>query len=93
LLVAFYQADVLIITDIYPAGEDPIPGVDAKALFEGIREHGHKNVSFIDDKDRIAAHLIDVLKEGDILITLGAGDVYKVGDKLIEKLLPVDSEQ
>jgi len=92
-LVAFYQADVLIITDIYPAGEDPIPGVDAKALFEGIREHGHKNVSFIDDKDRIAAHLIDVLKEGDILITLGAGDVYKVGDKLIEKLLPVDSEQ
>ncbi|MEW6616307.1 MAG: UDP-N-acetylmuramate--L-alanine ligase [Thermodesulfobacteriota bacterium] len=92
-LVAFYQADVLIITEIYPAGEDPIPGVDAKALFEGIREHGHKNVSFIDDKDRIAAHLVDVLKEGDILITLGAGDIYKVGYELIEKISPVNGER
>jgi UDP-N-acetylmuramate--alanine ligase len=92
-LVALYQADVLIITEIYPAGEDPIPGVNAKALFEGIREHGHKNVSFIDDKGRIAAHLMDVLKEGDILITLGAGDIYKVGHELIEKMLPVNGEQ
>ncbi|MFH2013068.1 MAG: UDP-N-acetylmuramate--L-alanine ligase [Pseudomonadota bacterium] len=85
-LVAFYQADVLIITDIYPAGEEPITGVSAKALFEGIREHGYKNVSFIDDKNKIAAHLIDVLKEDDILITLGAGDIYKVGHELIENM-------
>ncbi|MFH1624246.1 MAG: UDP-N-acetylmuramate--L-alanine ligase [Pseudomonadota bacterium] len=85
-LVAFYQADVLIITDIYPAGEDPIPGVDAKALFDGIKKHGHKNVSFIPDRERIVPCLMEVLERGDIVITLGAGDIYRVGDELIKEL-------
>ena len=88
-LVAFYQADVLIITDIYPAGEDPIPGVDARTLFEGIKKHGHKKVSYIAGKDKIAPHLMDVLEEGDMIITLGAGDIHKVGDDLIERLRPL----
>ena len=85
-LTAFYQADLLVITEIYPAGEDPIPGVNARTLFNGIKEHGHKNLLFIPDKERIASHLVEILKEGDMLITLGAGDIYKTGDELIERL-------
>jgi UDP-N-acetylmuramate--alanine ligase len=85
-LVAFYQADVLIITEIYPAGEDPIPGVNAKTLVDGIREHGHKHVSYIPDKDAIPSRLEEILKAGDMVITLGAGDIYKVGDALINRL-------
>ncbi len=85
-LVAFYQADVLIITEIYPAGEDPIPGVNAKTLVNGIREHGHKHVSYISDKDAIPSRLEEILKAGDMVITLGAGDIYKVGDALINRL-------
>lgn len=85
-LVAFYQADVLIITDIYPASEEPIPGVDAKTLSDGIREHGHKNAAYISDKDNIPSYLMEILEEGDMVITLGAGDIYKAGDELIERL-------
>ncbi|MDY7033470.1 MAG: UDP-N-acetylmuramate--L-alanine ligase [Thermodesulfobacteriota bacterium] len=85
-LVAFYQADILIVTEIYPASEDPLPGIDAKTLSDGIKEHGHKNVSFISDKGKIASHLMDILEEGDMILTLGAGDVYKVGDALIDTL-------
>ncbi|MDY6854345.1 MAG: UDP-N-acetylmuramate--L-alanine ligase [Thermodesulfobacteriota bacterium] len=85
-LTAFNQADILIITDIYPAGEEPIPGVDARSLFDGMKEHGYKNISFLPDKDRIASHLKKILKKGDLLITMGAGDIYKVGDELIDKL-------
>ena len=83
-LTAFYQADILIVTEIYPASEDPIPGVNARALAEGIKEHGHKNVFYISDKKKIASHLVDILKEGDMIITLGAGDIHKVGSELID---------
>src|SRR5512136_889176 len=55
-LTAFYDADVLILTDIYAAGEDRIEGVEAKALFEGIRDYGHKNVSYFPEKKEVVDH-------------------------------------
>jgi len=85
-LTAFYDADVLILTDIYPAGEDPIPGVEARALFEGIREHGHKDVTFLGDKKEIVDHLLRIIRSGDLVVTLGAGDIWQIADELVRKL-------
>ncbi len=85
-LTAFYEADVLVITDIYPAGEEEIEGVHARHLFEGIREHGHRDVHYISDRHEILQYLLTVIMPGDLLITLGAGDIYRVGEDLIEEL-------
>jgi len=85
-LTAFYEADVLVITDIYPAGEEEIEGVHARNLFEGIREHGHRDVHYISDKNKILQHLLRIIIPGDLVITLGAGDIYRVGEDLIEEL-------
>jgi UDP-N-acetylmuramate--alanine ligase len=83
---AFNQADKLIIMDIYAAGEKPIPGVSGQVLYEGVKQHGHKDVVFIPDKEKVVEHLATVLKKGDIMITLGAGDVWKIGEQLVERL-------
>ena len=83
---AFNQADVLFLLDIYPAGEDPIPGVKAENLYEGIKGHGHKDVTLVPDRKEILEHLLPRLKTGDLVITLGAGDVWKIGETLAEEL-------
>ncbi|MBM4276957.1 MAG: UDP-N-acetylmuramate--L-alanine ligase [Deltaproteobacteria bacterium] len=85
-LAAFYDADVLILTDIYAAGEERMEGVEAKALFEGIREYGHKDVTYIPDKKEIVGHLLDVVVPGDMVITLGAGDIYQAAEELMSRL-------
>ncbi len=85
-LTAFYDADVLILTDIYPAGEDRIEGVESKALFEGLREYSHKDVSYLADKGQIVEHLLRILSPGDLVITLGAGDIWQVSEELVQRL-------
>ncbi len=85
-LTAFYEADVLVITDIYPAGEEEIEGVHAHRLSEGIREHGHRDVHYISDRHEILQYLLRVIVPGDLMITLGAGDIWRVGEDLIEEL-------
>ncbi len=85
-LTAFYEADILLITDIYPAGEEEIEGVHARHLFEGIREHGHRDVHYISDRHEILQYLSTVIMPGDLVITLGAGDIYRVGEDLIAEL-------
>jgi UDP-N-acetylmuramate--alanine ligase len=85
-LTAFNDANLLILTEIYPAGEDRIKGVEAKALFEGIREYGHKNVTFFSEKREIVDHLLCILTPGDMVITLGAGDIWQVSDELLKRL-------
>jgi UDP-N-acetylmuramate--alanine ligase len=85
-LTAFNEANVLILTDIYPAGEDRIEGVEAKALFEGIRDYGHKDVTYLADKREIIDHLLRIIQPGDLVITLGAGDIWQVSDELVKRL-------
>ena len=85
-LTAFYDADVLILTDIYPAGEDRIEGVEAKALSEGVREYSHKDVTYLANKKEIVAHLLRIVTPGDLVITLGAGDIWQVADELANRL-------
>jgi UDP-N-acetylmuramate--alanine ligase len=83
---AFNQADVLFLLDIYPAGEDPIPGVTAENLYEGIKGHGHKDVTLVPRRAEILDRLLARLRKGDLVVTLGAGDVWKIGEALAEEL-------
>ncbi len=85
-VTSFEGADRLILTEIYEAGEEAIPGVSGEALYQAFRRRGHMDVEFIANKDDIAARLLPELKEGDIVLTLGAGDIYKVGEELVEAL-------
>lgn len=81
--VAFSNADLLVVTDIYPAGEKPVEGVSAEKLFNTIIEHGHKNVLFVPDKKTIPEKVKELMRPGDMVITLGAGDIWKVGREII----------
>jgi UDP-N-acetylmuramate--alanine ligase len=92
-LTAFNQADVLFLTGIYAASEDPLPGVNVEDLSEGIKGHGHKDVTLVLEKDRIVERLLPRLRPGDMVFTLGAGDVWKVGEALIKKLKEKDSSE
>jgi UDP-N-acetylmuramate--alanine ligase len=85
-VTAFYQADYLVVMDIYAAGETPIPGVEARLLAEGIAGHGHREVHFCPDAEAVMAHLQQVVKPGDLVLTLGAGNVWQVGETLAEWL-------
>ena len=90
-LTAFNQADVLFLTGIYAASEDPIPGVKVEDLCEGIKGHGHKDVTLVPDKSQVVEQVLPRLRPGDMVITLGAGDVWKVGEALIQKIKEKDS--
>ncbi len=83
---AFYQADVLVVTDIYPAGEAPIAGVTAQALTTAIREHGHRDATYAESREAAVERVAKTARPGDMVITLGAGDVWKVGPALLERL-------
>ena len=85
-LTAFEGADRLILTEVYPAGEDAIPGVNSESLYQAIKRKGHMEVEFMPDKSQIAKALAEKLNPADIVLTLGAGDIYKVGEELVEAL-------
>lgn len=85
-VISFNEADVLVVTSIYSAGEDPIDGVTGEGLAQGIKEHGHKEVIFCAREEDILTTILSVTRPGDLVITLGAGSIYKVGDRLLEKL-------
>jgi UDP-N-acetylmuramate--alanine ligase len=80
---AFYQSDVLMVLPIYAAGEEPIAGITGQALGEQIIAHGHKQVLIAEGIAAAAAQLKTLLAPGDLLLTLGAGDVWKVGIEVL----------
>lgn len=83
---SFYHSDALVVLPIYAAGEDAIEGVDSGLLFESIRARGHKSIAFFEDKKETISYLKNLLEKGDILLTLGAGDVWKVGEDVLAEL-------
>jgi len=80
---AFYQSDVLLVMPIYAASEKPIAGVDAALLCEGIKAHGHKDVHCVSGPKEAVKLLQALLEPEDILLTLGAGDVWKIGEQVL----------
>jgi UDP-N-acetylmuramate--alanine ligase len=83
---AFYQADLLVVTEVYAAGESVIPGVSGKQIADGALGHGHRNVTFIPDTGEVAEFLLPALQAGDMVITLGAGDIWRVGEEVLHRL-------
>lgn len=83
---AFYEADVLIVTDVYAAGEPVIPGVSGRQIVEGALDHGHRSVTFLPDKEAIPAFVLSVVEPGDMVITMGAGDIWQVGEEIVRRL-------
>jgi UDP-N-acetylmuramate--alanine ligase len=85
-VTCFYDADVLVLTEIYAASEKPIEGINAENLVTSIRKHGQKDVTFISDREKICLHLQGVIREGDIVLTLGAGNLWQIGEELLTVL-------
>lgn len=83
---AFHQSDVVIITGIYSAGEDPIEGVTAESIYEGTVSHGHKGALYVPEMDGIIDVLMDKIRPGDMIITLGAGSVTEIGPQLLARI-------
>ena len=82
----FENADVLAVTDIYPAGETPIPGVSGESLAEAIRRQGHRDVTLVRDLKDVPGFLISRVQPGDMVITLGAGSVWRAGEEFLRQL-------
>ncbi|MDH7604670.1 MAG: UDP-N-acetylmuramate--L-alanine ligase [Melioribacter sp.] len=83
---SFLNSDVFICTDVYPAREEPIEGVTGELIANAAKNYGHKNVYYEPDKTKIPELLKSIYKKDDIIITMGAGDIWKFGEKFVEYL-------
>ncbi len=84
---AFVDADYLVITRIYPASEPPIPRITGKLIYDAVKKFGiPKALFYIENPEEIIERFLKELKEGDVFVTLGAGDVWKIGERILEKI-------
>jgi UDP-N-acetylmuramate--alanine ligase len=83
---SFHQADSVFVMDIYAASEKPIEGVTAEALVDRIRQFGHRGVEYVGTLDRGVEALLAAAAEGDLVLTLGAGNVWQAGEKVLDRL-------
>ncbi len=83
---AFNDAELVFVSDIYAAGEEPIEGVSADRLTREMHDHGHRGVRYVPRRADLSAAMLPHLREGDIVITLGAGDIGQTGDDLLDQL-------
>jgi UDP-N-acetylmuramate--alanine ligase len=84
-LSAFHDADVLLVFDVYAAGEEPIEGATGERLCEGVRDHGHKEAHYAGRAGEAREAVLSRLRPGDVFITMGAGDVWKLGESLLPR--------
>ena len=82
----FNKADLVIMTEVYPAGEQPIPGATGQALADAVRAHGHHAVHYVPDKRDVTQKLLDEVRPGDLVIALGAGDINASARQLVAAL-------
>lgn len=83
---AFLNSDIFICTDVYPARELPIEGVTGDLIASTTKKFGHKNVNYVADKNDVPALLNKIKKDGDIIVTMGAGDIWKYGEQFVAML-------
>lgn len=84
--LSFFDADILVVTDVYPSREQPIEGVSGEMIAKAAIDYGHRQVHYQADKTQVPAFLKELCTEGDIVITMGAGDIYRFGDRYLEDL-------
>ena len=82
----FEAADLLVLTDIYSAGEDPIPGINGEVIKEEVEKQTGKEAVYIANREDIAGYLEAVVKPGDLVMSMGAGDIYRTGEELVDLL-------
>jgi UDP-N-acetylmuramate--alanine ligase len=82
--LSFFDAEVLVVTNIYPSREKPIEGVTGALIADTAKNYGHKDVHYVKDKNDLPEKLKEITKTGDIIITMGAGDIYRYGEKFVE---------
>ncbi|MEW6720468.1 MAG: UDP-N-acetylmuramate--L-alanine ligase [Thermodesulfobacteriota bacterium] len=82
-LSAFHEADILLLFDVYPAGEEPVEEASAERLCEAIREHGHKGARYAGKAVEAGESVRSLLRPGDIFLTMGAGDVWRLGESVV----------
>ncbi len=82
---SFYHSDLLVVVPIYPAREQPIKGVTGELISQAAIKYGHRNVIYVQDNDDIIPKVKELIKPNDIVITMGAGSIYKYGEKLFEE--------
>jgi UDP-N-acetylmuramate--alanine ligase len=83
---SFYDAGVLLVTGIYAASERPIDGVSGATIVDAARRSGHRAVEYIEDMDALYERAMGTIRPGDVVLTLGAGDIYKVGERILSAL-------
>jgi UDP-N-acetylmuramate--alanine ligase len=82
---SFLLSDVLVVTDIYPAREEPIQGITGELIVNAAKQFGHKDAHYVPDKKQVPEFLRTMVKNGDIVITMGAGDIWKYGDEFLKQ--------
>ena len=82
-LEAFDDADAVVLTDIYSAGEERIDGVSTEAVYQALKRRGHLDVRYVPARERVAEALLDVVRPGDLVLTLGAGDIHRTADEFL----------
>jgi len=83
---AFLLADVLVVTDVYPAREEPIQGITGELIANAAKQFGHKDVYYCPEKNRIVPLLLSIATKNDIVVTMGAGDIWKYGEQFLKEL-------
>jgi UDP-N-acetylmuramate--alanine ligase len=83
---AFHAADILILTEIYAASEQPIEGISGAALLDSIKQHGQRQAYLVPEVNDLPDKAMDLLEEGDVVLTLGAGNIWQTGEKLLGRL-------
>jgi UDP-N-acetylmuramate--alanine ligase len=81
---SFLLADVLIVTDVYPAREEPIQGITGELIVNAAKQFGHKEAFYVQDKKKVPAFLKSIVKPGDMVVTMGAGDIWKYGEEFLK---------
>lgn len=87
---SFFNADVLVVTSIYEAREAPIEGVTGKGIADLAKQYGHREVHFVEDKTHLPDFLLKTTRPGDVVFTMGAGDVWRYGEAFLQKLREKD---
>jgi UDP-N-acetylmuramate--alanine ligase len=82
----FNDAGLLFLTDIYGAGERVIPGLSGRDLYQGVKKTGHQGTYYVPDRKELAAALMNYLRPGDVLVTMGAGDIWRTGEEILRFL-------
>ena len=90
---AFREADILVLTDVYAAGETPLPGISGRTILDAVRAATGQDVTYIPAREAVAAHLAALAQPGDIILTMGAGDIWKTGEELVALLEERETKQ